>query len=125
MVAELRNGTEDYSAVAKATTAIAVALDTKAFLVVAADSLSLVARAHIGTGGPAAVYHQLEAGAPNARTTERRVAGQAGEPYMPSGSAESRAEPRAAHSTERRSVDHRHRRLEDDGGRSRGRYSST
>ena len=30
MVAELRNGTEDYSAVAKATTATAVALDTKA-----------------------------------------------------------------------------------------------
>ena len=75
MVAELRNGTEDYSAVAKATTATAVALDTKAFMVVAADPLSLVAlkpssksgvdsvvdrmqwfRAHIGTGGSAAVY---------------------------------------------------------------------
>ena len=75
MAAELRNGTEDYSAVAKATTATAVALDTKAFMVVAADPLSLVAlkpssksgvdslvdwmqwfRAHIGTGGPAAVY---------------------------------------------------------------------
>ena len=75
MVAELCNGTEDYSAVAKATTATAVALDTKAFMIVAADPLSLVAlkpssksgvdsvvdwmqwfRAHIGTGGPAAVY---------------------------------------------------------------------
>ena len=75
MVAELRNGTEDYSAVAKATTATAVALDTKAFTVVAMDLFSLVAlkptsksgvdsvvdwmqwfRAHIGTGGPAAVY---------------------------------------------------------------------
>ena len=40
MVAELRNGTEDYSAIAKATTATAVALDTKAFMVVAADSHS-------------------------------------------------------------------------------------
>ena len=75
MVAELRNGTEDYSAIAKATTATAVALDTKAFMVVTADPLSLLAlkpssnfgvdpvvdwmqwfRANIGTGGPAAVY---------------------------------------------------------------------
>ena len=75
MVAELRNGTEDYSAIAKATTATAVALDTKVFMVVTADLLSLLAlkpsskfgfdsvvdwmqwfRAHIGTGGPAAVY---------------------------------------------------------------------
>ena len=75
MVAELRNGTEDYSAVTKATTATAVALDTNSFMVVAAYPLSLLAlkpsskfgvdsvvdwmqwfRAHIGTGGPAAVY---------------------------------------------------------------------
>ena len=76
MVAELRNGTEDYSAIAK-TTAAAVALDTKAFMVVTADSLSLSLlvlkpsskfgvdsvvdwmqwfRAHIGTGGSADVY---------------------------------------------------------------------
>ena len=37
MVAELRNGTEDYSAIAKATTVTAVALDTKVFMVVTAD----------------------------------------------------------------------------------------
>ena len=75
MIAELRNGTEDYSAEAKAATATAVALDTKTFMVVVADPLSLAALkppsksgvdsvvdwmqwfgAHIGTGGPAAVY---------------------------------------------------------------------
>ena len=75
MVAGLRNGTEDYSVVVKATTATAVALDTKPFMVVAADPLSMFAlkslnklgvdsvvdwmqwfRAHIGTGGSAAVY---------------------------------------------------------------------
>ena len=43
MAAELRNGTEDCSAVAKASASIAVVLDTKAFMVVAADSFSLVA----------------------------------------------------------------------------------
>ena len=42
-VAELRNGTEDYSAVTKATTATAMALETKAFMVVAMDLFSLVA----------------------------------------------------------------------------------
>ena len=86
MVAELCNGMalwipdtterqEDNSAVAKAITVTAVALDTKAFMVVAADLLSLRALnpprefgsnammswmqrfgAHIDTGGPAAVY---------------------------------------------------------------------
>ena len=55
----------------------------------------------------------------NTRTTCRRVAGQARELYIPFGSAESRAEPRATRPTGQGSVDHRHHRLEDDERRSR------
>ena len=96
MVAELRNGTEDCSAVTKATTATAVALDTNSFMVVAAYPLSLLALKPSSKFGVDSVVdwmqwfrgphwywrsrsclpcHQLEAGASNARMTYRRVAG--------------------------------------------------
>ena len=146
MVAELSNDMvlwipdttdrqEDYSAVAKAATATTVALDTKARAAqgtvvqlkselaqsqqsrIEAKVLHAIALKPPSEFGAYAVVGWMlwfgvptlaggSAGCSNARTT-----------YDP-------ADPRTTRSTGRGSVDHRHRRLEDDGGSSRGRYSS-
>ena len=98
---------EDYSTVAKATTAIAVALDPKARAAqgkvvqlksefvqsqqsrteakTQADSLSVITLKPPSELGDDTVVHT------NARTTYRRVAGQAREPYIPFCPADSRA----------------------------------
>ena len=142
MVAELDNDTapsrildtsgqrlEDYSTVAKAATATAVAVDTKARAAQGTSCSTEVRIRPISTvqdrsQGSACDCSQAterirsrHRGGPNTRTTCRRVAGHARESYIPFGSAE----PRATRSTGQGSVD---RRLEDDGGSSRGRYSS-
>ena len=153
MVAELDNDTapsrildttdrlEDYSTVAKAATAIAVALDTKARAAqgtvvqlkselaqyqqsrtevkTEADSLSVITLKPPSEFGADTVVGRI----PGRLTGESLD--RLGSLVFRLGSAESRAEPRATHSTGRRGpVGHRHRRLEDDGRRSRGRYSS-
>ena len=68
------------------------------------------------------------AGGPAADRIPGRLRGESldrlGNPTFRLGSAESRAEPRAAQSTARGPVDYRYRRPEDDGGSSRGGYSS-
>ena len=147
MVAELDNDTapsrildasgqrlEDYSKVAKAAMAIAVALDTKARAAqgtvvqlkselnqsqqsrteakTRADSLSVITFKPPSEFGTDTVVGRI----PGRLAGESP--GQAREHYIPFGSAC----PRATRSTGQGSVD---RRLEDDGGSSRGRYSST
>ena len=117
---------EDYSAVAKDATTTAVALDTKAR---AAQGTVVQLKSELAqsqqsrTEGqdssglslvdcPQATerFRSRHRGGPNTRTTYRRVAGQA--QYDPT-------EPKAAYSTGRGSVDHRHHRLGDDGENSR------
>ena len=123
---------EDNSTVAKAATATAVALDTKGPCSTGNScsteertrSISTVQDRSQGSACDCSQaterIRSRHRGGPNTRTTYRRVAGQAREPFIPYGPAG----PRATRSTGQGSVDHRHRRLEDDGGRCRGRYSA-